>query len=225
MIDLIIFDCDGVLIDSEILSADVLIDLLAEQSHYLTRDNVREKFLGRSFPTVAKSLRDDLGVSLPDGFEMTYRNRLLARFEKELVPTTGVAEVLSQLDVPFCLATSSSPPRLEQSLKLTHLTAFFGHRCFTASMVANGKPAPDLFLHAAVTMKVPPARCLVVEDSLPGVQAALAAGMAVAVYRGGQHMQGQTLDTAVPVMHFDDWATFKTVRAQIGAQQLRSMQI
>ncbi|TQM89659.1 HAD family hydrolase [Roseinatronobacter monicus] len=214
MTDLIIFDCDGVLIDSEVLSAEVLISLLAEQGHHLTVANVRQKFLGRSFPTVAASLRQDFGVSLPHDFEMTYRARLLARFEGELCPTEGVVEMLSALDVPFCLATSSSPPRLKHSLELTGLAQFFGPRCYTASMVARGKPAPDLFLHAAEMMGFAPGRCLVVEDSLPGVKAAQAAGMAVVVYTGGGHMDGQGLDTCDTIPQLETWSGFDDLRRQ-----------
>lgn len=204
---LVIFDCDGVLIDSEVISAGVLIEEAAREGVTLTRDHVRDHFLGRSFPTVARIIRETFAVDLPADFESRYRARLLDRFETGLRVTPGLLALLPRLAVPFCLATSSSPPRLARSLDISGLAPWFPHR-FTASEVARGKPEPDLFLHAAARMGVAPADCLVIEDSRPGVQAAQAAGMRVALYTGASHMQGRAFDSDPPVAAFDHWDSF-----------------
>ena len=203
-IDLIIFDCDGVLIDSEVLSARILIEEVAGHGITLTPDYVRDNFLGRSFPTVAQIIRDRFALVLPPEFEARYRARLLELFETNLNVTPGLFEILPQVTMRKCVATSSSPPRVARSLAITGLGRFFD-RVFTASLVKYGKPAPDLFLHTAAEMGVPPARCLVIEDSRPGVAAAQAAGMQVLLYSGGSHMRGKAFDTTPPVRAFEAW--------------------
>ena len=208
MFDLIIFDCDGVLIDSEIISADTLIDELAILGIDIDYDYVRTKCLGRSFPTVAKNIRESFDKPLPADFEQRYRSSLLQRFETQLQTTDGIADVLSTLDVPFCVATSSSPPRVARSLELTGLKTFFGDNVFTASQVQNGKPAPDLFLFAAEKMGVDPSRALVIEDSPPGLIAARAAGMAHYAYTGASHLIGMPYSPPHDVQCFDKWSDF-----------------
>lgn len=204
--DLVIFDCDGVLIDSEVISARVLVELAAEAGIAFDAAHVREHFLGRSFPTVARSIRDSFGVPLPPDFEAAYRSRLLDRFETELRPTEGVLDLLARLSVPACVATSSSPQRAARSLAIAGLDRFLP-RVFTASLVPRGKPAPDLFLHAAAAMGARPDRCLVIEDSRPGILAARAAGMEVIFYAGGSHHRGAPagLDTDPPTPIFRSW--------------------
>ncbi|PYE86168.1 HAD family hydrolase [Pseudoroseicyclus aestuarii] len=202
--DLLILDCDGVLIDSEVLSAQVLLALLAERGLTLDAEHVRRHFLGRSFPTVAAHIREAFGLDLPDSFEADYRARLLARFDAELRPMPYVLEVLPRLRVPWCVATSSSPQRTARALQVAGLDALHP-RVFTASEVARGKPAPDLFEHAARVMGAAPAGCLVVEDSAPGLAAARAAGMAAVHFTGGAHLQGARFDTPPGVLSLDDW--------------------
>ncbi|MGB3553769.1 MAG: HAD family hydrolase [Jannaschia sp.] len=206
-IDLIIFDCDGVLIDSEGLSGEVLIAALAELGIAVDFDTFCVRMVGRSFSTVATEIRAAQGVALPPEFEASYRARLLVRFETELRRTDGVVAMLDGLDIPSCVATSSSPARARRSLELTGLASRLGH-VFTASEVAHGKPAPDLFLHAAARMGVDPARCLVIEDSLPGIDAARRAGMAVLRYVGGAHLKGRRLKHGPDVVTFDHWRDF-----------------
>lgn len=206
--DLVVFDCDGVLVDSEAISAEVLVGLAAEAGVLFDRAHVAAHFLGRSFPTVARSIREAWGRPLPPGFEGEYRARLLRRFATELRPTPGAADVLRSCAVPFCVATSSSPERARRSLEAAGLAPLVRH-LFTASEVARGKPAPDLFLHAAARMGAEPSRCLVVEDSAPGIEAARAAGMAVAFFAGGGHLaggRGGGFDTDPPARAFPDWA-------------------
>lgn len=214
MIDLVIFDCDGVLADSECLSADVLIEELGKVGVSVDHDFVRETCLGRSFASVTEDVFARFDVVLDEAFEAKYRERLLARFETELRPTPGIVELLEGFTLPTCVATSSSPPRVKRTLELTGLARFFGPHVFTASQVERGKPAPDLFLFAAEKMGVSPGRALVVEDSIPGLIAANAAGMPVLAYTGGGHIRGVAAP-AVLAESFDNWARFPQLMASI----------
>ncbi|WP_269585853.1 HAD family hydrolase [Roseibium sp. Sym1] len=188
-IDLVIFDCDGVLIDSEVISARMLVAELAKRDVLITMDYVAHHFLGRSYPVVLQQIRSEFGVDLPPEFEATYRANLLGAFEAELQPVVGVRTVIEQLRPDYCLATSSSPPRLAKSLEITGLTDLFAGRATTASEVEHGKPAPDLFLLVADRRGVAPERCLVIEDSENGIKAGLAAGMQVWRFVGGSHLK------------------------------------
>jgi len=212
-IDLVIFDCDGVLIDSEIISARMLIEELAGLGVVIDLPYVARHFLGRSYPTVMETIRREFGLDLPPGFEDQYRDRLLEGFRKDLKVMPGVVAVLEALAVPYCVATSSSPRRAAMSLALTGLDRLVGDRLFTASEVQHGKPAPDLFLLAAHKMGVAPDRALVIEDSLTGLRAALAAGMQVWRFTGGSHFRAvggapEEPDDATPNLRFDEFAAF-----------------
>ncbi|SPF78001.1 HAD family hydrolase [Pseudoprimorskyibacter insulae] len=207
-IDLIVFDCDGVLIDSEVLSADVMIDELDKIGVTIDRPYVRKHFLGRSFPTVAKTLRSGVAPHLPADFETRYRAALLKRFETELRPTPGLPDVLEHLNLPICVATSSSPTRASRSLEISGLAKHFDGNVFTASQVENGKPAPDLVLFACRQMGVSPRRALVIEDSAPGLVAARSADAVALAYCGGSHMMGSQPDVPFFVPSFDNWADF-----------------
>ncbi|MFK4508735.1 HAD family hydrolase [Bradyrhizobium daqingense] len=188
--DLIIFDCDGVLVDSELLSCRCLSEVLAEFGFALSEAQALELFLGRSTKAVEQHYRD-LGQIVPDGFLPRLKWRVLEAFADSLEPIPGVGAVVSELTVPFCLASSSDLDRVSLSLDVTGLRAHFGDRLYTAQMVEHGKPAPDLFLHAAVQMGASPARTLVIEDSVSGVQAGKAAGMTVWGFVGGGHYGGR----------------------------------
>jgi HAD superfamily hydrolase (TIGR01509 family) len=205
---LVIFDCDGVLVDSEILSADVLISELAALNIRIDRAHVRANYVGRSFPTVARLIAESFATHLPADFEMRYRNALLARFETDLSATRGVDAMLTRLTLPKAVATSSSPPRVARSLAITGLARHFGADVFTASQVPRGKPFPDIFLAVAERFQTPPAECLVIEDSLPGIEAGLAAGMTVLAYVGGSHIRGQAFTPPPGVRTFDNWEDF-----------------
>jgi HAD superfamily hydrolase (TIGR01509 family) len=211
MFDLVIFDCDGVLIDSEIISARMLVDELAGLGVKIDLDYVGRHFLGRSYPTVMAQIRREFGLDLPPEFEDQYRSRLMAAFEQGLKVMPGVTEVLRGLALPWCVATSSSPMRAARSLQIAGLDGLVGDGLYTATMVARGKPAPDLFLHVAAQRGVKPERCLVIEDSLNGVRAGLAAGMVVWRFTGGSHLIGQMLDApedARAVLAFTSFADF-----------------
>ena len=210
-ITLIIFDCDGVLIDSEIISARMLVAELARLGVSIDLAYVTRHFLGRSYPVVMQQIRQDFGLDLPPAFEAAYRERLLAAFEAELRIMPGVADVLGRVALPFCVATSSSQGRAERSLALVGLGHLAGPRLFTAAAVARGKPAPDLFLHAAAACGADPAACLVIEDSLTGIRAARAAGMEVWRFTGGSHLAGQggtEAPDATPDRQFDRFEGF-----------------
>jgi len=220
-IDLVIFDCDGVLIDSEIISAQMLVAELAGLGVAIDLPYVARHFLGRSYPTVMKVIRAEFGVELSAAFEEQYRQRLLAAFEARLAVMPGAAAVLAGMARPWCVATSSSQARAERSLAIAGLAGLVGDRLFTAGMVANGKPAPDLFLLAAARMGAEPARCLVVEDSLNGIRAAHAAGMRVWRFTGGSHMGPDLEDEpedARPELRFASFAGFFQIDPRLGGK-------
>lgn len=210
---LIIFDCDGVLIDSEVLSAGALIDALADHGVAVDLAFVARHFIGRSYSVIVSEVHARFGIALPPSFEDDYRARLLAAFEAELTAMEGAVEALAALDVPFCLATSSSPLRLAASLRITGLDGVFAGRSFTASEVARGKPAPDLFLHAAARMGADPAACVVIEDSGVGLAAGQAAGMEVWHFTGGRHFAVMELPLPEGLQPHRRFTSFAEMRA------------
>jgi HAD superfamily hydrolase (TIGR01509 family) len=185
--DLVIFDCDGVLVDSEMLAADCLARLLTAHGRETDLQDVFARYLGRSMSAVASDYHQALGRPLPENFGADMAVELRRRFENDLKPISGIAAVLDRLAVPYCLASSSGPERIALSLRITGLDRYFAGRIFDASMVPHGKPAPDLFLHAAARMGAAPAGTLVIEDSGNGVRAGKAAGMTVWGFTGGSH--------------------------------------
>ena len=210
-IDLVIFDCDGVLVDSELISARILTEALRAADIRIEFDYLLDNFIGRSFPKVADIIRHRFDRTLPEDFEKAYRASLLAAFEDELQTTDGIHHVLANLDRPYCVATSSSPARVGRSLELVGLSEAFGERVFTASQVLHGKPAPDLFLLAAESLGVPAENCVVIEDSVPGIEAGIAAGMRTYRYTGGGHLKDGKRglpDHLRSVQTFDNWQNF-----------------
>ena len=184
--DLVIFDCDGVLVDSELLSCQCLSEALDECGIALSLEQALQLFLGRSATAVRQYYRER-GQFIPETFLAGLKTRVLQRFRLSLQPMPGIGSLVSDLQTPFCVASSSDLDRVSLSLALTGLAPYFGNRIYTSRMVAHGKPAPDLFLHAAARMQTAPARTLVVEDSVSGVTAAKAAGMTVWGFVGGSH--------------------------------------
>jgi HAD superfamily hydrolase (TIGR01509 family) len=186
--DLVIFDCDGVLIDSERLAVTVDALMLADLGWPMAQEEIVERFVGRSFADMAADIEAHLGRRLPAGWDDGWQRRYRETFEAELAAVEGVDAVLDALAaaaVPFCVASSTGHDGLRHTLGLTGLYDRFAGRVFSAADVARGKPAPDLFLHAARTLGVPAGRCAVVEDSPYGVAAARAAGMPAFGYCGG----------------------------------------
>ncbi|MBB3946220.1 HAD superfamily hydrolase (TIGR01509 family) [Rhizobium skierniewicense] len=184
---LLIFDCDGVLVDSEPVSIAVLIDMVAHQGVQISEEDAYQRFLGRSVASMTATLWDEYGVETDIDFLEHMRAELFQRFRDELKAIDGMAETLDRLSVPRCVASSSQPERIRYSLGLTGLLDKLEPHIFSATMVKNGKPAPDLFLHAANEMQMEPGDCIVIEDSPAGIAAAKAAGMRVFAFTGGSH--------------------------------------
>lgn len=185
--ELIIFDCDGVLIDSETIACRVDAECFAEIGFPVTFEDVRENYVGKTWRTMFADVELRHGRALPENFIEVIRARTAAAFETELKATEGIEGLLDALTLSKCIASSSGFDRLEHSLTLTKLWSRFAPHIFSAMQVARGKPAPDLFLFAANEMRVVPEACLVVEDSVAGVTAARAAGMRVIGFTGGGH--------------------------------------
>jgi HAD superfamily hydrolase (TIGR01509 family) len=183
--ELVILDCDGVLVDSERIAIRVEAEFLAELGWPLTEAEIIERFMGHTSEYMDQAIELQLGSRLPQDWKDQFHRRYREAFAAELVPVDGVLEALDQLTIPSCVASSGSHDKLRFTLGHTGLYERFEGRIFSGYEVANNKPAPDLFLHAAARMGAEPARCAVVEDSRPGVEAARAAGMAAFGYAGG----------------------------------------
>jgi HAD superfamily hydrolase (TIGR01509 family) len=180
--DLIIFDCDGVLVDSEALENQLLVDMAERHGLRVNADEAHLEFVGRKLADCVRHMERVAGRNLPDTFIEDYRKQLKVIVERELKPIAGVREALELIAVLKCVASNGPRNKIEQALRVTGLQKFFEGRLFCAYDVSAWKPEPDLFLHAAKMMGVPPEACTVIEDSRLGVQAALAAGMRVVAY-------------------------------------------
>jgi len=213
----VIFDCDGVLVDSEPISLARLTAGLNRIGVPIDVDTVRVRFAGTSMASIMAHITRDYPVTVPDDFVATVKADTLRAFDEGLTAMPGVARAIAGLSLPHCVASSSDPVRLSHTLGLTGLLPLFGNRVYSSTMVARGKPAPDLFLHAAAAMGIAPGACLVVEDSVPGVQAARAAGMRVVGFVGGGHWAhdrtGADLAAAGATRVFDDFSVFAEVVA------------
>jgi HAD superfamily hydrolase (TIGR01509 family) len=186
---LVIFDCDGVLVDSEPLACRIELAALAELGHPIGAAEFRRRAVGRSRKDVNAMLDSLWDGALPPDYTDRIRAATFIAFDAELQPVPGIRAVLEQLQARRCVASSGYPTRIARALAVTGLAGFFGDHVFSAVEVARGKPAPDLFLHAARQMAAAPADCLVVEDSVPGVQAAKAAGMTAIGFTAGGHCE------------------------------------
>jgi HAD superfamily hydrolase (TIGR01509 family) len=179
---LLIFDCDGVLVDSERLAHEVLLQMLAEAGVSLTLQQAYDRFMGASTEKCLVLLQDLLGRAAPADFMARYGERSFAAFREGLAPVDGVAPLLDSLTLPYCVASNGPREKMRFTLGHTGLLPRFEGRLFSAQDVERPKPAPDLFLHAARTLDAAPAHCVVIEDSPTGVAAARAAGMTVYGY-------------------------------------------
>lgn len=200
-IDLVIFDCDGVLVDSEILSVEIDRRVLAAFGWHLTREQIVHRFVGRSSAHFRAELEAHLGHAFPDDWEDAYQPWYDEAFEKELVAVPGVEAALERIPWRTCVASSGPHEKLRSTLGITNLHSRFAGRIFSATEVAHGKPAPDLFLHAAARMGARPERCVVIEDSRFGVAAARAAGMRALGYAGGLTPAEWLLEEGATVFH------------------------
>jgi HAD superfamily hydrolase (TIGR01509 family) len=181
--DLVIWDCDGVLIDSERLAIRTESQILTEMGWPLSEADVIELFVGRSSVYMRTVIEEHLGR--PVDWRGQFERRLREVSERELMPVEGVMAALEAIDIPGCVASSSGHEMLTFKLGLTGLTERFAGRVFSADDVAHGKPDPAVFLFAAASMGVRPTRCAVIEDSVSGVEAGIAAGMTVFAFCGG----------------------------------------
>jgi HAD superfamily hydrolase (TIGR01509 family) len=185
-LELVIFDCDGVLVDSEPIANRVLYEALIELGLEVDAAETERATRGLSMASVLTWAEAKLGRPLPKGFLEAVQSRTFAAFRAGLEPVPGVAAALERISVPVCVASSGEAEKVRLTLGLTGLLPRFEGRIFSATEVARGKPHPDLFLHAARAMGAEPAACAVVEDSRPGVEAGRAAGMTVLGYADGR---------------------------------------
>ncbi len=185
--ELLIFDCDGVLVDSEILVCTAVSEELTRLGYPITPERVVLRFAGRPEREILAEVQQDWGQPMPAAYYTAMKERVSRAFSSELQAIAGVAEMLGSLRLPKCVASSSAPAKLEQGLRYVGLFDFFAPNVVSAQLVVQGKPAPDVFVFAAGWMRTPVHRCLVIEDSEPGVRAARAAGMRVFGFTGGSH--------------------------------------
>ena len=187
MIDLIIFDSDGVLVDSEVISCRAHAETLTLHGYPITAEQVLQRFLGLSDREARLIVEAEIGRGLPDDFEMQMKQAALRLYADDLHLIPHIAETVAAIGLPKCVASSGTPEKIRHGLKCAGLYDMLVPHIFSAVQVNRGKPAPDLFLFAAEQMGAAPERCVVIEDSVPGVTGARAAGMTVLGFHGGSH--------------------------------------
>jgi HAD superfamily hydrolase (TIGR01509 family) len=220
-LDLVIFDCDGVLVDSEVISCRAHAQTLTRHGYPITDDQVLERFLGVSDREARQIVEAEIGRKLPDDFEAQVKQATLQFYAGDLRAIAHVGEAIAAIGLPKCVASSGTPEKIRHGLSCTGLYDRLAPHIFSATQVARGKPAPDLFLFAAGQMQVAPARCLVIEDSVPGITGARAAGMTVLGFHGGSHCRpghADTLRAAGALMAFDDMRQLPELIRQIDAE-------
>ena len=199
---LVIFDCDGVLVDSEPIANRTLGQMLRELGLDLTQEDIFQNFVGYSLPHCMRVIEGMLDKPPPENFLRDLQARTFAAFKTELRAMPGIEETLDRLELPFCVASSGDHEKMNTTLGLTGLLPRFAGRIFSVTQVARGKPAPDVYLFAARQLGAEPSSCLVVEDTPPGVQAGVAAGMTVFGFCA--HTPQATLKAAGAHRTFDD---------------------
>ena len=224
--ELVIFDCDGVLVDSEALSVSALLGMIELAGGTVSEDAAYEHFLGKSMKSVREILGQEFGIEISDQHLTAMRVDLMRKFREELQPIAGVKEVLPKLGLPCCVASSGTLERIRYALDVTGLLPLLEPHLFSATMVKRGKPAPDLFIHAAASMRTHPRNCLVVEDSPAGIAAARAAGMHVFAFTGGSHASNPALKARLastePDFIFADMLQLPDLIAGLGAREKAS---
>ena len=184
---MLIFDCDGVLIDSEMLVCTLVSEELTRLGYPITPEQVVERYAGRPEREILADIAERWGQPVPPEYKRNVPVRIEKAFTTELRAIPGVAQTLEALRLPKCVASSSGPEKLKLGLEFVGLYRLFAPHVVSAAYVAHGKPSPDVFVYAAGSMRTPVAQCVVIEDSLPGVRAARAAGMRVFGFTGGSH--------------------------------------
>jgi HAD superfamily hydrolase (TIGR01509 family) len=185
--DLLIFDCDGVLVDSEVISCRAHAETLTRHGYRITAEQVLERFLGLSDREARLAIEAETGRQLPIDFEAQMKQAALQRYAAELRDIPHIAETFAAIELPKCVASSGTPEKIRHGLQSAGLYHLLAPNIFSATEVRNGKPAPDLFLFAARRMATPAPRCVVIEDSVAGITGARAAGMTVFGFHGGSH--------------------------------------
>ena len=217
---LVIFDCDGVLVDSEVISCRAHAETLTRHGYPITPDQVFDRFLGQSMRKATLEIERELGRNLPEDFHTQVYAEIFRLFAVSLEATPHIEEALDGIMLPVCVASSGPPEKISTSLNHVGLYDRFAPHIFSAVQVANGKPAPDLFLFAAEQMQTTPARCLVIEDSVAGVAAGRAAGMTVLGFHGGSHCtagHADLLRAAGAAVTFNDMRELPELVARMGA--------
>jgi HAD superfamily hydrolase (TIGR01509 family) len=218
--DLVIFDCDGVLVDSEVISCRVHADVLTRYGYPITAEEVHQRFLGRTARDATIEVEQELGRPLPDGYDLERRTTLLAALAEMVEAIPHLHAALDSIEARMCVASSAAHEKIFTTLSRTGLYERFAPNIFSGTQVSHGKPAPDLFLFAARQMAALPGRCVVVEDSVPGVTGALAAGMTVLGFHGGSHCRpgdGEALRRAGAAATFDDMRRLPGLIGRIAA--------
>jgi HAD superfamily hydrolase (TIGR01509 family) len=216
--DLVIFDCDGVLIDSERIGFRIDARELALLGIEIDPAELSRRYSGVPYPDMYRDLAQRHGISFAADHEARVHELALAACEAELEPTPGIAAALDAITLPVAVASSSNHEWLRRTLTRVGLYHRFAPHVFSATEVARGKPAPDLFLHAAARMGAAPERCLVIEDSVAGTRGAVAAGMTVLGYTGTAYAPslGEALAAAGAARVYDDHARLRRLLEEIG---------
>lgn len=181
-VKLVIFDCDGVLIDSERIANTILLEMLNELGLFLTLEEVFDIFVGASMSICLEIVKNMLGKSPPENLASEFEQRTMQAFSTDLQPVQGIHDVLSKLNLPYCVASNSNHTWINQALIATDLLPYFSGKIFSATAVARSKPYPDVFLYAVEKMGFYPHECVVIEDTPIGVRAGVDAGMTVFGY-------------------------------------------
>ena len=219
--DALIFDCDGVLIDSEVLVCRIASEELTALGFPITTEEVIQRYAGRPDREMRSEIEQQWGRPLPDSYREGVNARTVAAYSKELRIMPGLLEALRDISLPVCVASSSFPEKLRLGLETVGLYERFLPNVVSGTLVAQGKPAPDVFIFAAGWMKTSPMRCAVVEDSVAGVTAAVAAGTRVLGFTGGSHCSAdhrERLLAAGALTVFSDMRELSRHIAEMSAQ-------
>jgi HAD superfamily hydrolase (TIGR01509 family) len=219
-VDLVIFDCDGVLVDSEVISCRAHAETLTRHGYPITSEQVLIRFLGVSDREARQTIETELGRKLPDDFETQIKQAALRRYADDLRLIPNIDTAIAAISLPKCVASSGTPEKIRHGLTCAGLYDVLAPHIFSAVQVERGKPAPDLFLFAAGQMRASPERCVVIEDSIPGITGALAAGMTVLGFHGGSHCRpgyAETLRAAGAAVIFDDMRQLPGLIGQMAA--------
>jgi len=216
---LVIFDCDGVLVDSEPIANRVLAEQLRKTGVSIPESEVMRRFVGKTRGQCLALAAEILGHALPERFGAQWDAALFDALRKEVRPAPGVPELLRVLSIPYCVASNGMPDRVRVTLESAGLLRHFDGRIFTSADVAHPKPAPDLFLHAAASLKTAAAECVVVEDTPTGVNAGHAAGMRVLGYIGNSTSDADALEAAGAAMVFNDMRELPALLRATAKQQ------